>query len=96
MPPLPNVPRVTMTIPATSGQTRTVTLTLRAEGYSKDAPLHLRGGKLNEHTLKRYLYLLKKEGAIESHNGRWFWSPDGAAYRVRSRDNALPEDDYDE
>lgn len=66
------------------------------EQIRKMAPLLSRGQTLNENTLKRWLFVLKRDGAIENVNGRWFEDAAAAAYRTRPRDNARPEDDYQE
>jgi hypothetical protein len=60
------------------------------------APHFLGGKELSDNTLKRWLFVLKREGEIENINGRWFWQPDGNAYRRRSRDIGRPEDEYQE
>jgi hypothetical protein len=60
------------------------------------APNFLRGAKLSDNTLKRWLFVLKRDGKIENINGRWFWQPDGNAYRWRSRDIGRREDEYQE
>jgi len=57
----------------------------------------LKGAELSDHTLKRWLYELKKAGEIDLINGRWFWQPDGNVYRGRApRDFGQRDDDYQE
>lgn len=64
----------------------------------KIAPHFLKGEKLPDNTLKRWLFILRREGQIDHINGRWFWQPDGNDFRMRERDRApgRPEDDYQE
>lgn len=60
------------------------------------APNFLHGAQLGDNTLKRWLFVLKRDGEIDHINGRWFWQPDGATYHTRTRDNGRAEDDYQE
>jgi hypothetical protein len=69
------------------------------EEIRRMVPNFLHGQKLNEHTLKRWLLLLRQEDRIETHNGRWFpkgvTRPEGGPFRTTPRSKPFEEYTYD-
>lgn len=68
------------------------------EDIRRMVPTFLHGQKLNEHTLKRWLVLLRQQDKIETHNGRWFPKgtrrPEGGPFRTEMPSKPFEEYTY--
>jgi len=69
------------------------------EDIRRMVPTYLHGQKLNEHTLKRWLVLLRQQDKIETHNGRWFPKgtrrPEGGPFRTTAPSKPFEPYTYD-